>query len=119
MSTTDVKHLADSDLDTLMAQVQAEMNNRQEEKRQQFMDAIDEKAKELKTMAAEVGMTCKIELAVNGRGRGTTIRNKVPPKFRNPENESDLWTGRGNKPHWVVAQLAAGATLDDLLINKD
>ena len=118
MATPDVKTLADDDLDSLMARLQEEKRNREEEKRQQILNSLEEKAKELKAMAAEVGMSCKIEISTGGKGRSTTVRNKVPPKYKNPDNENEVWTGRGNKPRWVAAQLAAGFTMDDLLISK-
>jgi DNA-binding protein H-NS len=39
---------------------------------------------------------------------------KVAPKYRGPQGEE--WTGRGRKPKWVEAELAAGRSLNDLLI---
>jgi DNA-binding protein H-NS len=41
---------------------------------------------------------------------------KVQPKYRNPENPRQQWSGRGRQPLWVTRLLAAGKTLDDLLI---
>jgi len=38
------------------------------------------------------------------------------PKFRNPEDTSITWTGRGPKPWWVAAHLQAGGDLEDLRI---
>ncbi|MBP7661017.1 MAG: H-NS histone family protein [Burkholderiaceae bacterium] len=46
--------------------------------------------------------------------RRSTAGKKVAPKYRGPAG--DLWTGRGRQPSWVVAEIAAGRTLDDLLI---
>ena len=43
-------------------------------------------------------------------------RGKVAPKYKNPANGSETWTGRGRQPHWVADALASGKTLDDLLI---
>ena len=40
----------------------------------------------------------------------------VSPKFRNPENPTQTWTGRGKQPHWFVMQLTSGRPLDDLRI---
>lgn len=42
---------------------------------------------------------------------------KVPPKYRNPENAEQTWTGRGKAPLWVQALQAAG-TLESALIPK-
>ena len=33
---------------------------------------------------------------------------KVEPKFRNPQDPSVTWSGRGKQPHWLVDLLAAG-----------
>ena len=46
--------------------------------------------------------------------RRSTAGKKVAPKYRGPAG--DLWTGRGRQPSWVVAEIAAGRSLDDLLI---
>lgn len=55
--------------------------------------------------------------AATGPGRKkrrSTAGKKVAPKYRGPAGEQ--WTGRGRQPGWVVAALAAGGTLNDLLI---
>jgi DNA-binding protein H-NS len=41
---------------------------------------------------------------------------KVAPKYRNPAKPSETWSGRGKQPKWVIAQLQAGKTLDDLSV---
>ena len=46
--------------------------------------------------------------------RGT--RRKVKPKYRNPADPSQMWTGRGKRPRWYSAALAAGKKEKDLLI---
>ena len=40
---------------------------------------------------------------------------KVPPKYRNPDDASQTWTGRGVAPKWA-AQLRAAGHLDASLI---
>ena len=42
---------------------------------------------------------------------------KVEPKFRNPANSSETWSGRGKTPRWVVELLSTGKVLDDLRIH--
>jgi DNA-binding protein H-NS len=46
----------------------------------------------------------------------TKKRKPAAPKYANPANPSDTWTGRGRKPRWVVAALGAGKSLDDIAI---
>jgi DNA-binding protein H-NS len=41
----------------------------------------------------------------------------VLPKYRNPEQPSETWTGRGKKPRWVTAQLRSGKQIDDFRID--
>jgi DNA-binding protein H-NS len=43
-------------------------------------------------------------------------RGKVAPKFRNPENPSETWAGRGLKPRWLAAAIKSGKKLDDFRI---
>lgn len=38
------------------------------------------------------------------------------PKYRDPSNPSNTWTGRGRKPKWLVAALEAGADIETFAI---
>ena len=51
----------------------------------------------------------------------TTERRSYPtvfPKFRNPEQPSETWTGRGKKPRWLTAQLKSGKQINDFRIES-
>lgn len=63
--------------------------------------------------AAQYGFSLE-EIA--GNGRAATKKNKAAPKYRNPQNPEETWTGRGRKPHWVHAALTAGVDISDLEI---
>jgi DNA-binding protein H-NS len=41
---------------------------------------------------------------------------KSAPKYANPADPSQTWTGRGRQPQWVKDAMAAGRSLDDMLI---
>lgn len=43
-------------------------------------------------------------------------RKPAAPKYANPADASQTWTGRGRRPRWVQAALDAGQSLDDLAI---
>ena len=43
---------------------------------------------------------------------------KVEPKYRNPANEKETWSGRGRAPLWMSAALAAGHKQEEYLIQK-
>ena len=44
---------------------------------------------------------------------------EVAPKFQNPAEPSQTWSGRGRQPLWVTRALQAGKNLDDLLIARE
>ena len=71
----------------------------------------------LATMA-EAGLTVQdVEAAwrqSEKRGR-EAVRRPVAPKYRDSETGA-TWTGRGLKPTWLVARLAAGKSLSDFAI---
>jgi len=50
------------------------------------------------------------------RGRASMKGRIVAPKFANPENKSETWSGRGRKPKWLVAKLGKGAKMQDFAI---
>ena len=40
----------------------------------------------------------------------------VLPKFRNPDNPAETWSGRGRKARWIIQQLRSGKRLEELKI---
>src|SRR3954454_4457494 len=86
--------------------------------------------KEAKRLAAEVGFEATFAKPGRGDGRrrrkagdaepapaAQSSRGKVAPKYRNPDNPAETWTGRGRQPRWVQAALAQGRTLAELSIS--
>lgn len=45
-----------------------------------------------------------------------SARKPVKPKYKNPNDTAQTWTGRGRKPRWVEDCLSNGMDLADLLI---
>lgn len=43
---------------------------------------------------------------------------KVAPKYRNPANKAETWTGRGRPPRWMAPLLKKGKKKEDFLIKK-
>src|SRR5437879_12774747 len=51
----------------------------------------------------------------------TRSRRPYPPvnaKYRNPDQPSDSWSGRGKRPRWLDAQLRSGKQIDDFRIHR-
>jgi len=43
-------------------------------------------------------------------------RGAVAPKYRNPDNPTETWAGRGLRPRWLAAALKSGKKLEDFSI---
>lgn len=43
---------------------------------------------------------------------------KVAPKYRNPANGKETWTGRGLPPRWLADLIKKGKKREDFLIKK-
>ena len=48
-------------------------------------------------------------------------RRKYPrvfPKYRNPNEPSETWSGRGKQPRWLTAALKTGHKIEEFVIGK-
>lgn len=99
----DLENLSLEELKTLRKDVDAAIASFEQRKKAEARAALEEKAKELGFSLDEI-------LRVKGR------KGKVAAKYRNPENPSQTWSGRGRRPKWLEEALASGSDLDDLLI---
>ena len=43
---------------------------------------------------------------------------KVFPKYQNPKNPTETWSGRGMRPRWLSTQIRAGKKLNSFLITS-
>jgi len=53
------------------------------------------------------------------RPQGQPGRRTYPralPKYRNPDQHSETWSGRGKQPRWLIRQLRSGKRIEDFLI---
>lgn len=57
--------------------------------------------------------------STRGPRAATAKRAAIAPKYRNPEDSTQLWSGRGRQPYWVADALRKrGVSIEDLLIDK-
>lgn len=79
-----------------------------------FKDREKRKAlAEVEAFARERGLQPNDLASLLGRKGKRTVG---APKYANPADPSQTWTGRGRKPGWITEALAAGKTLDDMAI---
>ena len=43
---------------------------------------------------------------------------RVSPKYRNPNEPSETWSGRGKQPRWLATALKAGRTIEEFVISN-
>ncbi|MFC3059153.1 H-NS histone family protein [Paenirhodobacter populi] len=66
---------------------------------------------ELESRAKELGFSLSDLL------EGPAARKRVSvPKYRNPADPEQTWTGRGRKPGWIAEALAQGKPIEDFEI---
>ena len=51
-----------------------------------------------------------------GGAKKSKAGSKVAPKYRNPSNSAETWSGRGKQPRWLAAYVAQGRQASDYLI---
>ena len=77
-----------------------------------------EVAAKLRKLARDNGLDISDLMAIDKveKTKAKKSRGKVAPKYRNPVNSAQTWTGRGRQPVWVADALVGGKSLEDLLI---
>jgi DNA-binding protein H-NS len=72
-----------------------------------------EERSEVRAKMEELARASGFSVAELFGGRGGK-RGKVAPKYRNPKDPSQTWTGRGRRPTWIVE---AGGNIERFLIS--
>ena len=44
--------------------------------------------------------------------------SKIAPKYRDPANPANTWTGRGKQPRWLAGYTNGGRKVEDFLIQQ-
>lgn len=106
-NNTDLSKLSIEELQALAQDIEREIVSRREAERERVLAQMRE-------LAASLGLSLE-DVLRQERGKSGGI---VPPKYRNPNDPSLTWTGRGKRPTWVNEALAAGKSLEDLAITS-
>ena len=76
-------------------------------------------AKQLRELARANGFELEDLVAVNVKKDRKPRENsgqKAEPKYRNPNNSEQMWSGRGLKPKWLQQLIDGGASLESFKI---
>jgi|SRR6056297_2089075 len=101
----DLENKSVEELKALQKSVEVALHKAQERERDEARLAVEK-------FAADLGFTT----AELFDAKSKRPKNKVAPKYRDPNNPDRTWTGRGRTPKWVQEFLDAGKSLEDLKI---
>lgn len=104
----DLEKLSYSELQDLIRNAQAILNDKQASVRNELKESFIARAREAGLSLDDVfGKTRK------GGGKGS-----VAIKYRDPKNSENTWTGRGRMPRWLQAAVDAGKKKESFLIKS-
>jgi DNA-binding protein H-NS len=109
MSKIDLSNYNLGELKGLQFEIEKEIKNRQHQ-------GVKKAREQILAIAQNVGVSVEDLLsstAAKSKGGGGA---KVAPRYQNPADSSQTWTGRGRQPRWLVDALASGKTLEELKI---
>jgi DNA-binding protein H-NS len=93
------------ELKDLQSQVTRAIVSFEDRRKKEVMAALDEKARDMGFSLSELLGTAP-----------TRKRTPAVPKYANPANKSETWSGRGRKPRWFDAALKSGKSPDSMSI---
>lgn len=82
---------------------------------QKALKSVDSRRKAEAKRAAEMAAKeygFSLDEVMEGGSKGS----KGAPKYANPADPSQTWTGRGRKPNWVLDAVKAGKSMDELAL---
>lgn len=89
-----------------------------EKKRLEELQAAISKAKEIIAEYKLTAEDCGFKNLNSAKNKGPTPIKKGIPKYANPANPQETYTGKGRKPAWLQNHITNGGKIEDLLINK-
>ena len=109
--TINLETLSPAELKALIANAQSQMQAAHGNQVKEVREKIERLLKSNSLTLADVYPTR------GGKG-AKAPKSVVAPKYRNPENATQMWSGRGKRPLWFVQALKKrGITAESLLID--
>ncbi len=106
-------------LDTLSpAELKALIANAQSQMQAAHANHVREVREKIERLLKSSGLTLTDVYPTRGGKGAKGPKSVVVPKYRNPANAAQTWSGRGKRPLWFVQALKKrGTTVESLLID--
>lgn len=106
--------MPDINLDDFSTDELKEMVKRiEDELEHRRVQEIKQTAIQIRKLAASVGKTAEEVMTI-----GSHKKSKSQPKYQNPDDPKQTWTGRGKRPNWFREAIARGKVLKELEIQE-
>ena len=105
----DLSNMSSADLRNLQEQVKRELKQREGQD-------LAKAREQILAIAQSVGLPLKDLVGGAGAVRSGRKTGAVAPRYRNPADQSQQWTGRGRQPKWVKEWLDAGKDIAGLKV---
>jgi DNA-binding protein H-NS len=105
----DLDKMSRAELEQLRKDVETALSTLAERERHAAIEAAEQAAK---AHGFSLKQLTGVE-PLRGKSKG---KPKNPPRYRNPENPSVTWTGRGRKPQWIKDAESKGVDISDFAI---
>ena len=112
--TFNLKAMTVKELKKLKTDVAKALNAAEDRARREALKAVEKAAAEFGYALVE--LTPEKKTRTTKKGTKAKPRAKAKPKYRNPADPTQTWSGRGRKPLWINEALANGADITDLEI---
>jgi DNA-binding protein H-NS len=109
MATIDLSNYNLGELKGLQFDIEKEIKARQQQE-------VKKAREQILAISREVGVSVDELLANTGAKSKPGGRATGQPRYQNPADNTQTWTGRGRKPKWIADGLAGGKTLEEFSI---
>lgn len=104
--TIDLSTMTRLELEKLKSQVERALVVAAENDKKAALDAAE------KAAAAHGFSLAEITGMMAGRKGKSGVKSATAPKYRNPADHSQTWTGKGRQPEWFKSAIAGGTSPD-------
>jgi len=112
----DLKSMTAKDLTKLKKDVSKALATAETRMRKEALKAAEKAAAKFGYSLVELSDEKKPKAKAKKKPAKGKAKAKVKPKYRNPADPEQTWSGRGRRPLWINAALNDGADISDLEI---